>query len=106
MPDGTLQAKIEEAELDGWKVVEQKEHVAVMKKRSFGSLKWHLPLLLTFGVGNILYALYRFLRPKKMKLHGRPQEEMKREEMKEQQKMKREKDKNTREAMRTFRKFF
>lgn len=106
MPDEILEAKIEEAELEGWEVAEVKEHVAIMKKRSFGSLKVHIPLLLTLGVGNLIYALYRFVRPKKIKLVGKPQEAKMREKQKEKQKQKEELAKTSRETMRTFRKFF
>ncbi|NHN50014.1 hypothetical protein G9464_20815 [Halostella sp. JP-L12] len=105
--DKTLKAKIETAELDGWKVAEKKEHTAVVKKRSLGSLKWHFVFLVfTLGIGNILYALYRLIRPKKMVLHGAPQEEMKKEAMKAKREQQKEAAKNTRETMRTLRKFF
>jgi cell division septal protein FtsQ len=105
--DPTLQAKIKQAKSEGWKIAKKKEHMAVMKKRSIGALKWHLFFLIfTMGIGNIPYALYRLIRPKKMVVKGAPQEELKKEALKAQREKQKEQAKNARETMRTIRKFF
>lgn len=122
----TLDAKIEIAEVDGWEVTERKQNIAVMKKETWGSFKLHLLVVVltgwwTFGVGNLLYALYRRrFKPKKLVLEGySTQEELngaqkqaneaqKRatEQAREQRLANKEAAKNTREAVRTVRKFF
>lgn len=66
-----LEAKIEKAEYEGWTVSEQKTHTILLEKQSFGSLKAHVVVAIltawwSFGIGNILYALYKYLKPEKM----------------------------------------
>lgn len=79
---------------------------AYIKKRSLGSLKMHILIFIftfyTFGIMNVLYALYRIIRPKKVpvKIEGREAEALK-----EERKIKEEEGKTAREAMRTGRKF-
>lgn len=68
-----LEAKIEKAEYDGWAVSERKKHTVLLEKQSFGSLTAHAVIAIltawwTFGIGNLLYALYKYLKPAKMVL--------------------------------------
>lgn len=77
----TLEKKIEKAEYDGWEVVERKEYTVLLERQSFGSMKAHMVLLIltawwTFGVGNLLYALYKHMNPEKQILEiDSPQQE-------------------------------
>lgn len=68
-----LEAKIEKAEYKGWTVSERKKHTILLEKQSFGSLKAHVVVAIltvwwSFGIGNILYALYKYLKPEEMVL--------------------------------------
>lgn len=68
-----LEAKIEKAEYGGWTVTERKKYTVLLEKQSFGSLKAHIVVAIltvwwSFGIGNILYALYKHLKPEKMVL--------------------------------------
>jgi hypothetical protein len=58
------EAKIEEMEYAGWKVIEQNEHTILLEKRPFGSLKMHAVVFVltgwwTLGIGNVIYAMYK-----------------------------------------------
>lgn len=62
--DDTLREKVEDAQVEGWKLEsEQGEDKAVMKKPNYGSLGGHglialLTVWWTLGLGNVVYAAY------------------------------------------------
>lgn len=63
-----LEAKIEKAEYEGWTIIEEKKHTVLLEKKSFGSLKMHILILIltvwwSLGAVNILYAIYKYLSP-------------------------------------------
>lgn len=70
MATSETQAEIDEAEVNGWEVKDQRESAVVLTKPSWGSWKLHLVLFLpTLGMGNLAYGVYRrYLRPSRMVL--------------------------------------
>ena len=62
--DYELDARRDDHERDGYRVVEETPAKVVLEKRDHGSLAWHLFVFIatfwwTAGVGNLFYALYR-----------------------------------------------
>ena len=59
-------SEIEAAQAEGWQVKSQNSDSVVMTKKAWGSWKVHVPLFITFGVGNLIYGLWRrFISPHK-----------------------------------------
>jgi len=58
-----LKRRIEDAEIEGWELDKRQGDRAILKNRSYGSLKAHLLVALltiwwTLGLGNVIYAAY------------------------------------------------
>lgn len=59
-----VQAEIDALTADGWAVTKERAEWAELKKRHWGHRRIHVLLLLTAGVGNVIYAPYkRFISP-------------------------------------------
>lgn len=62
--DHALDARRDELERDGYRVVDETPASVTLARRDHGSLAWHLFMFIatfwwTAGLGNLLYALYR-----------------------------------------------
>lgn len=56
--------RIRDAQEAGWELDEQRDHSATLAKRGWGSWKIHIPLFVTFGIGNLIYGCWRrFVSP-------------------------------------------
>lgn len=60
-----LRRKVEDTEVEGWQVQSEQGDRVVMVKHDYGSLGGHALIALltvwwTFGIGNALYAAYRY----------------------------------------------
>ena len=60
-----LQQKIDDAKVEGWKLDQEQGNRAVMKKPNYGSFGGHvlvaiLTIWWTLGIGNALYAGYKY----------------------------------------------
>lgn len=60
-----LQRKIDDAKVEGWKVDKEQGDRAVMMKPNYGSFGGHVLIALltvwwTAGIGNALYAAYKY----------------------------------------------
>lgn len=60
-----LQKKVDDAKTEGWNLDEEGENRAVMIKRGYGTLGGHvliafLTIWWTFGLGNVIYAAYKY----------------------------------------------
>lgn len=60
-----LRTKVEDAQVEGWKVDSEQGEKVVMMKPSYGTLGGHVLIALltvwwTFGIGNALYAAFKY----------------------------------------------
>ena len=64
MKSDQFQQIIEDEKVEGWSVDEDGDERVVMVKRKYGTLGGHVLVLLltfwTFGVGNVLYAAWKY----------------------------------------------
>lgn len=64
MENEALQRKVEDAQTEGWSVGSERSDSVVMIKRKYGSLGGHILVAIltcwTLGVGNALYAAYKY----------------------------------------------
>lgn len=65
--DKSFQKYIDRKTREGWTVIDKSESKVTLRKRGFGSLKAHILLLIltawwTFFLGNIMYAVYKYVR--------------------------------------------
>jgi hypothetical protein len=66
MASKELRREIEDAQVEGWEIdQEQGDHKAVMVRRGYGTLGGHFLIAIltvwwTFGIGNALYATYKY----------------------------------------------
>lgn len=65
MKSDTFQKRIEDEQTEGWKIKEDGDERVVMYKPNYGSLGGHVLIALltiwwTFGIGNALYAAYKY----------------------------------------------
>ena len=73
MKTDIFQRRIEDEEVEGWRIKEDGDERVVMHKPNYGSLGAHLLVALltvwwTIGIGNVLYAAYCYFgkSPKKV----------------------------------------
>lgn len=73
MKSDIFQRRIEDEEVEGWRIKEDGDERVVMHKPNYGSLGAHLLVALltawwTIGIGNVLYAAYCYFgkSPKKV----------------------------------------
>lgn len=60
-----LREDVEDAEVEGWSVDAEQENRVIMVKRGYGTLGGHVLIALltawwTLGIGNVLYAAYKY----------------------------------------------
>lgn len=64
--DDELRTKVEDAQVEGWKIDSETDRRVVMVKRNYGTLGGHVLVFLltfwTFGLGNVLYAAYKYFK--------------------------------------------
>lgn len=65
MKSTQFQRQVEDEEVEGWKIKEDGDERVVMLKPNYGSLAGHVLIALltvwwTFGIGNVLYAAYKY----------------------------------------------
>lgn len=65
MKSQTFQRRIEDEQTEGWKISEDGDEKVVLFKAGYGSLGGHvlvaaLTIWWTFGIGNAVYAAYKY----------------------------------------------
>lgn len=65
MKSDAFRTRIEDEEVEGWKVKNDGDERVVMIKPNYGSLGGHVLVALltiwwTFGLGNVIYAAYKY----------------------------------------------
>ncbi|DAC85279.1 hypothetical protein QIT48_gp01 [Haloterrigena jeotgali icosahedral virus 1] len=68
-----LQRKIEDAQIEGWEIQEERNDSAVMIRRKKGTLTAHILIFLllgwwTIGLANLLYLCYKYFVDKEKKV--------------------------------------